>query len=609
MTSGTRVSLFLRSSLVLCGLLVSAPFLNPYHYYPFVTFYTEWLAFVIGLLALAAIAIGSSRNVVPVPAMCLGLFAFTAVLALQVALGQVAYPLRSATGALYSIWGALIVLLGAWLGNELGERTVSHSLQWWLAIAGTLAAASGFVQYYHTPLSADAVVLPQPLNMMFGFVGQPNNLANYLGAALLSVAFLHSRNVLGVAASLLMALLMSTGMALSGSRSSWGYMVIILFIPLLLRHDSPEAAGKVLRVAAFAFVVFSLAQVLNLYTDVFTGPEGRPHSAGERLVRNLESDSISGERPIRIQLFLYAWLMFLAHPLLGVGFGEYAWRAFELSMDLPGPVPAGLDRHSHNLFLQLLAETGIAGFLCVAVPLASWLYRMPWRHLSPACCWALGVLAIMGLHSMVEFPLWHANFLGVFTLLFGLASPAFATLHLGRLRRGLLLLVLAAGGVAARSVWSDYRDFERWYLALEAKGARGQAPDVRAFDDLMALHETGSLFSPYFERLLTEAMELDERNLDDKLALNTQAMRIYPVPSVVHRQIVLLAFAGRDAEATRTLRAAITVYPVGTRKWLATLEQFARDRPERFAGLLASARAQLGESKGDPGFAPLPGKR
>jgi O-antigen ligase len=541
--------------------------------------------------------------------MCLGLFAFTAVLALQVALGQVAHPLISAMGALYSIWAALIVLLGAWLGSELGEGTVSRSLQWWLAVAGTLVAASGFLQFYHTPF-AGMVLVTEPLKAMFGSIGQPNNFAEYLGVALLSIALLHSRKVLGAAPALLMAGLVSTGMALSGSRTSWGYMVIILaFIPLLLRRDNPEAAGRILRVAAFAFVVFSLVQVLNLYTDVLTGPEGRPHSPAERFARDFESDSASAKQPVRMQLFQYAWLMFLSSPLLGVGYGEYAWRALELSADLPGPVTPGLDRHSHNLFLQLLAETGIAGFLCVAVPLVSWLYRRPWRHPNPERCWVLGVLAIMGMHSMVEFPLWHANFLGVFALLFGLVSPAFTVLELSRLRRGLLLTVLVAGGLAARGVWSDYRDFERWFRELEGGVARGEAPDVRAFDALVALDEKGSFFSPYFDRLLSGVMELDERGVNGKLEFNTQAMRLYPVPSLVHRQIVLLALAGRDAEAARMLRVAIVVFPEWTRRWLVTLERLAQDQPARFAGLLASARAQLGETKLDPGFAPLPGKR
>src|SRR6266704_2199678 len=114
-----------RLSLVVCGVLISLPFLNPYHYYPFLTFYTEWLAFVIGLVALAAMAMRSSRNTVPIPGMCIGLFVLTAVLVLQAALDQVAYPLRSAVGALYMIWAALLVMLGAWLKSELGEVVVS----------------------------------------------------------------------------------------------------------------------------------------------------------------------------------------------------------------------------------------------------------------------------------------------------------------------------------------------------------------------------------------------------------------------------------------------------------------------------------------------------
>jgi O-antigen ligase len=588
--------------------MATLPFLFPYHYFPFLTFYNEWFAFTIGLAALGVIGLAPSRHAVPVPAMCLGLFAFTAVLALQVALGQVAYPLRSAMGALYSIWAALMVLLGAWLAGELGENTVAHSLQWWLAVAGTLVAASGFLQLYHTPLPASIAMVPQPGKLMFGVIGQSNNFANYLGAALLSVAFLRSRSVLGVAATGLMALLLSTGMGLSGSRTSWGYMAVsLVFVPLLLRRGSPEAAGKVLRVAAFAFAVFALVQVLNLYTDVLTGPEGRTLSAGERLVRYLDSDNASGQR-IRVQLFLYAWLMFLANPILGAGFGEYGWRAFELAAGLPGPVTAGLDRHSHNLFLQLLAETGIAGFACVGVPLALWLYRMPWRHLSPARCWAIGVLAIMGLHSMVEFPLWHANFLGIFALLFGTTSPAFVALELNRLRRALFLTVVVVGGLAARNVWSDYRAFEAWFLKLEARGKRGGPYDGAHFESLMALQEN-SFFAPYFDRVLTEAIELDERDLKDKLTFNAQAMRIYPAPPMVYRQIVLLALADRDSEAARVLRAAVRVYPEWTREWLPQLEALARTRPERFAGLLASARAQLGQAEPERAFAPLPGKR
>ena len=57
---GPRTPFPLRPCLVLCGLMVSAPFLLPYHYFPFPTFYTEWSAFVIGLAALGVMGLAPS---------------------------------------------------------------------------------------------------------------------------------------------------------------------------------------------------------------------------------------------------------------------------------------------------------------------------------------------------------------------------------------------------------------------------------------------------------------------------------------------------------------------------------------------------------------------
>src|SRR5437660_10508745 len=99
---GPRTPFPLHLCLVLCGLMVSVPFLLPYHYFPFPTFYTEWFAFVIGLAALGGMGLAPSRHAVPLPALSPGLFALTCVLLVYVPLGEVAYSLRSASGALYA---------------------------------------------------------------------------------------------------------------------------------------------------------------------------------------------------------------------------------------------------------------------------------------------------------------------------------------------------------------------------------------------------------------------------------------------------------------------------------------------------------------------------
>src|SRR5260370_38622015 len=99
---------------------------------------------------------------------------------------------------------------------------------------------------------------------------------------------------------------------------------------------------------------------------------------------------------------------------------------------------------------------------------------------------------------MVEFRLWHANFLGIFALLLGTASPAFAALELNRLGRALFLRAVVAGGLAARSVWSDYRALEAGFLKGGGRAKRGGLSDGAAFESLLALQEN-SFLAPYFD--------------------------------------------------------------------------------------------------------------
>ena len=60
----------------------------------------------------------------------------------------------------------------------------------------------------------------------------------------------------------------------------------------------------------------------------------------------------------RMLIWAAAGALFLDHPLLGVGYGNFRFLSPEL---VPGAVVGYLD--AHNIYLQLLAATGVAGFL------------------------------------------------------------------------------------------------------------------------------------------------------------------------------------------------------------------------------------------------------
>jgi putative inorganic carbon (hco3(-)) transporter len=133
----------------------------------------------------------------------------------------------------------------------------------------------------------------------------------------------------------------------------------------------------------------------------------------------------------RLALWGAAGAMFLGHPILGVGYGNYR----SLYNDyLPGITPDQLD--AHNLYLQFLAETGVVGFMAFCILMVTFariainlarqadsFYRLVGVGLG-------GALAASLIHGVVDY---------IFN-----ASPQFGALF---------WLVLALGTVA----WGEWR--------------------------------------------------------------------------------------------------------------------------------------------------------
>lgn len=122
----------------------------------------------------------------------------------------------------------------------------------------------------------------------------------------------------------------------------------------------------------------------------------------------------------RIPLWIAAWKMFLAAPWFGHGPGMFSllYETYLADVRLPGWVLFEPDVHApwpHSLYLELLAERGLAGFVCVAagVHLAGrLLWRVPpgARQLG-AAAGASAVLVLLG--GLTEFSLlryWFVQF-------------------------------------------------------------------------------------------------------------------------------------------------------------------------------------------------------
>ena len=581
-----------RISLALLGLMVSFPFLNFHHGLPLPTFYTEWAAFTLGTAALLALVLARGKQT-GLPFLSLGLIGLMLVLLIQVAVGMVAYAERSLLGALYVLWAALLAWLGAHLREHCGLERIGAFLQVFVAFGGFLVAVTGFIQHYQIDWLGVRLVSGDGSDGMVGSLAQRNHFANYLGCALASVVFLFGRRRLNLPLATLLAAALVLGLVLSISRSAWIYVLLVSISACWTFWLGDR--GRLKPLVVFSLGVLVLFAGLNLVVLNFpwlAGADAQTPTLGGRWMQTVASDSTQLGVQIRIHLLKEAWAMFARHPFLGVGFGEFAWSLLEHGTGFDGSNSA-MTNHAHNALLDLLAETGLLGALCVVVPLALWLRAFPWSKPDLDTGWMLTLIAIQGAHSMVEYPLWHANFLGLTALLLGAAPQPLVTLRFSRFRQTALGLVLVAGIAVLGMVFSDYRNFERWTRQAEGSQRRNEPLSEAQLKDFAGQRAT-SLFAGYYDLLASELLVLDREDLDAKLGLNTYALRFAPIPDAVFRQAVLLSLKGEREGAERVLSRLATMYPNTLHEHLRRLEQLARDDPAVFAAFAAEARRGYG---------------
>jgi len=244
---------------------------------------------------------------------------------------------------------ALFFAISGWLETKEQMQTIVKVI----LCSGIVVALFGFYQvlakgysdlYYHLyPLQEDS--LEEWNGRITSFLFHFNSLAGYLNLILpLSLAAM----VLAKERWVRQAALACHSMALAalyftGSRGGLIAYAAMLLISMYFLRPRRTALFRVLLAMALAWAMVAL---LELPSQIEAEGESRFQQIDE-------FTSIS-----RLALWNAAGAMFVQHPVLGVGYGNYR----SLYSDyIPGAAPNQLD--AHNLYLQVLSETGVIGFL------------------------------------------------------------------------------------------------------------------------------------------------------------------------------------------------------------------------------------------------------
>src|SRR6266446_5810403 len=575
-------------SLMLAGSLCLLPFLLPYHQQPVLSFFPEWLAAALGMAASLTLLVGRAAPAVALPGLARWLIVFAVFLAVQAASGGHAYSQLPLLAALYVLYAVLMIWLGAQLTAALGIERVAMVLAAFFLIGALANSLAGVIQFYGRPRLFEDVIAELRGNRAYGNIAQANLYANYLALGEGALLFLWVRARVRTAYALPALALLLIGSSLSGSRGALLYALWYGALGLLAVRVQDGEGARRLKFAACGVAVAALSAhfaVPWLNDLLHLGPPGEGM---------LDRILASPEHPEpRRQAWLIALRVFIGAPLAGVGIGEFAGAAFELGLD-PSLTRLGeVWTSPHNLPLHLLAETGLAGAVLVLGGLCAWGWqaaRRYWTDRQVASWWIIAAFGIEMIHSLTEFPLWNAHFLGVTALLMG-AGARLETRSLAVSRT--TWIVPAAACVALSVILGvTLREYVRLDMTRISGTMHTLTLGAQGHQDAETMRElTHGLMAPVAELWIVIGAPLDRSNLADKLAMSERVARYWPANVVVTRRAVFLAFQGEAAKARESLALALRTFPHRRDATILMLEQARQADPDAIAPLMAMAES------------------
>ena len=331
-------------------------------------------------------------------------------------------PASLALSALVPMAAAAVVLLA----GAAAPAPAFTALCIGLAVAGVPNAAIAFVQVFAPHWTDGEWIARSSLpGRAVGNLRQPNHLASLLLWSSIAVVALAELGRLRRAWAVAALAVLMWAVVLTASRT--GMVGAVLLALWALADGRLTRAGRVLLLSApawYALAWASMAAWASRAQQAFGGTA--------RLAESVESSS-------RVGIWRDTLALIREHPWSGVGFGEFNF-AWSLT---PFPQrPVAFFDHTHNLPLQLAVELGLPLALLV-MGLLAWALlraaRLAWGRPAAAPAAgpdeagtarrvALAMVLMIGLHSLLEYPLWYAYFLLPAAWCLGVAlAPAGAT--------------------------------------------------------------------------------------------------------------------------------------------------------------------------------------
>ncbi|WP_044872145.1 O-antigen ligase family protein [Pseudomonas sp. LFM046] len=532
--------------------LLSLSFLIPNHYLPWMSFYSEYLAF--GFLVSAWLWLMGQRLKVGISGILMILLG--AVPFIQWKLDIVYFSGDALLFTCYLLAAALAAMLGR-AASIRHDESILHALAWTFALTASASCAIAIAQWFDV-IDSLMVLISGAGQRVTANLAQSNHLATLLMLGIASIFFLRQGNRISTWSSTPWLIFLLLGVILTQSRTAWLCFLAFAvwwFVKMGRRSviSPASVAGLFLFLMAGSIWVSDLAVFLRLIEP------------GHELDFMERASAMQ-----RMALWGQAWHAISESPQLGYGAGQVAVAQVESSIAYPVQM---LSLHTHNIVLDILLWFGPA---IGSVVIAFWFWRLITLAVKATSLGAVYLMMCVGaitLHGMLEYPLEYAYFL----------FPLFFILGILEEQHGVWALSLPRYSTAAAwcialflmsSVWREYRLMEddhrmlRFELArIGSSNAPGAIPEVHL---LTQLAEMNSL-----ARAVPRS-DIPEVQMD---GMRKVAFRYPYIPSL-YRYAQALALNGRVDDSVDVLRRLRSIYgPRSFEEVKVTLQNAQRNEP------------------------------